>query len=34
MMDGLIDPEKPFDPFTLYPFPGKSFYIGSEESFQ
>lgn len=24
---------KPFDPFTAYPFPGKSFYIGSEEIF-
>jgi hypothetical protein len=31
--DGLIDPGKPFDPFTAYPLPGRSFYIGSDEIF-
>lgn len=29
----LLTPGKPFDPFTAYPLPGKSFYIGSEEIF-
>lgn len=31
--DGLIAPGKPFDPFTAYPLPGKSLYIGSSEVF-
>lgn len=31
--DGLIQPGKPFDPFTAYPLPGRSFYIGSAEVF-
>ncbi|MEO6813027.1 MAG: carboxypeptidase-like regulatory domain-containing protein [Ginsengibacter sp.] len=31
--DGVLSPDKPFDPFTAYPFPGRSFYIGSEEIF-
>jgi hypothetical protein len=32
--DGLLSADKqPFDPFTGYPFPGKSFYAGSEEIF-
>jgi hypothetical protein len=30
---GLVDANKPFDPFTLYPSNGKSFYIGSAEVF-
>lgn len=29
----ILAPGKPFDPFTAYPLPGKSFYIGSEEIF-
>lgn len=31
--DGLITPGKPFDPFTAYPLPGKSLYVGSSEVF-
>jgi len=31
--DGLLPADKPFDPFTAYPFQGKSLYIGSEEVF-
>ena len=31
--DGLIDSGKPFDPFTAYPLPGRSLYIGSDEVF-
>ncbi|MBO9618708.1 MAG: carboxypeptidase-like regulatory domain-containing protein [Niabella sp.] len=31
--DGVIEPGKPFDPFTAYPLPGRSFYIGSAEVF-
>ncbi len=31
--DGLLAADKPFDPFTAYPFPGKSLYAGSEEVF-
>jgi hypothetical protein len=31
--DGMIAPGKPFDPFTAYPLPGKSFYVGSSEVF-
>lgn len=30
---GLLSPDKPFDPFTLYPTLNKSFYIGSNEVF-
>jgi hypothetical protein len=30
---GLIPPNGAFDPFTPYPFPGKSLYIGSHEVF-
>ncbi|MEI6756335.1 MAG: hypothetical protein WCK85_00660 [Chlorobium sp.] len=30
---GLLSAAKPFDPFTLYPGYGKSFYVGSEEVF-
>lgn len=30
---GLLAPDKPFDPFTAYPTPGKSFLIGSNEVF-
>ena len=30
---GIQPSSKPFDPFTLYPVRGKSFYIGSEEVF-
>ncbi|MBV7530821.1 hypothetical protein [Chitinophaga sp. sic0106] len=30
---GIQASNKPFDPFTLYPVRGKSFYIGSEEVF-
>ncbi len=30
---GLLPADKPFDPFTLYPGLGKSFYIGSDEVF-
>ncbi len=30
---GLLDPNKPFDPFTSYPTAGKSLYIGSDEIF-
>ncbi|MFL5740127.1 MAG: hypothetical protein ACJ75B_07910 [Flavisolibacter sp.] len=29
---GILPPNKPFDPFTAYPAPGKSFYIGSDEA--
>ena len=28
-----VKPEKPFDPYTAYPAKGKSFYIGSPETF-
>jgi hypothetical protein len=31
--DGVLPPDKPFDPFTAYPFPGRSLYIGSDEVF-
>ncbi|MCW3090724.1 MAG: hypothetical protein JWP81_1793 [Ferruginibacter sp.] len=31
--DGLITPNKPFDPFTAYPKPGSALYIGSDEVF-
>lgn len=31
--NGLVQLGKPFDPFTAYPAQGKSFYIGSEETF-
>jgi hypothetical protein len=31
--DGLIEPNKVFDPFTAYPTEGKSLYIGSHEVF-
>lgn len=31
--DGILPPDKPFDPFTAYPFAGRSFYIGSDEVF-
>ncbi|MGN6297112.1 MAG: carboxypeptidase-like regulatory domain-containing protein [Ginsengibacter sp.] len=31
--DGVLPRDKPFDPFTAYPFPGRSFYIGSDEIF-
>lgn len=31
--DGVIQPGKPFDPFTAYPLPGRSLYIGSAEVF-
>ena len=31
--NGSIDIGKPFDPFTPIPFPGNSFYIGSNEVF-
>jgi len=31
--NGLLDANKPFDPFTLYPNNGKSLYIGSSEVF-
>jgi hypothetical protein len=31
--DGVLPPDKPFDPFSAYPFPGRSFYIGSDEIF-
>jgi len=31
--NGLLDANKPFDPFTLYPNIGKSFYIGGSEIF-
>jgi hypothetical protein len=31
--DALLDAKKPFDPFTAYPKPGNSFYIGSHELF-
>lgn len=30
---GLLSANKPFDPFTLYPSFGKSFYVGSAEVF-
>lgn len=30
---GLLPANKPFDPFTLYPGFGKSFYVGSDEIF-
>ncbi len=30
---GLLPANKPFDPFTLYPGFGKSFYVGSDEVF-
>jgi hypothetical protein len=30
---GLLSVDKPFDPFTLYPGAGKSFYVGSDEVF-
>ncbi|NTW69471.1 MAG: hypothetical protein HGB23_06415 [Chlorobiaceae bacterium] len=29
----LLSADKPFDPFTLYPGVGKSFYVGSDEVF-
>lgn len=31
--NGLIEPDKPFDPFTAYPKQGSSLYIGSNEIF-
>jgi len=31
--DGVIPSDKPFNPFTAFPIPGKSFYVGSEEIF-
>jgi len=31
--DGVLPPDKPFDPFTGYPLPGRSLYIGSDEIF-
>ena len=31
--DGLLTADKPFDPFSAYPFLGRSFYIGSDEIF-
>ncbi len=31
--EGLFPSDKPFNPFTQYPGPGKSLYIGSEEVF-
>lgn len=31
--DGLLPAGKPFDPFTAYPVPGKSLYVGSAEVF-
>ena len=30
---GIMPADQPFDPFTPYPFPNKSFYIGSDEVF-
>ncbi len=30
---GVIDPDKSFDPFTMYPNKGKSLYIGANEIF-
>ena len=31
--DGILEPGKPFDPFTAYPSVGNSLYIGSDEIF-